>query len=49
LIPRWYAALIFAPAARSVYFAVQDGNAVPEAVHGLTGLFATLARLVGVP
>ena len=49
LIPRWYAALIFLPAARSVYFAVQDGNAVPEAVHGLTGLFATLARLAGVP
>ena len=48
LIPRWFAALVFVPAARAVYFAVQDGNEVPEAVHGLTRIFATLARLVGV-
>ena len=48
LIPIWYAALIYVPVVRSVYGAVQAGNVVPEPIHGLTRIFAAIARLIGV-
>ena len=48
LIPRWYGLVIYLPILRSLHEAVLAGNVVPEPVHGLMKLFATMARFLGL-
>lgn len=48
LIPRWYGLVIYLPIVRSLREAVLAGNVVPEPVHGLMKLFATMARFLGL-
>ena len=48
LIPRWYGLVIYLPIVRSLHGAVLAGNVVPEPVHGLMKLFATMARFIGL-